>query len=500
MPRMPRMDLPLDITVDRAENAQPLATQIAAGVRKLITDGVLRPGDKLPAIRMMAGQLAVARTTVERAYGDLVAEGFAEAKLGAGTRVASMLPNIALKTEVASFSDTPAPTAISRSKITERALIFADSARNFRLQAAKPLALLTPTIDTVPGREWTKLAARESRAPWHHTGYIPSYGNERLRKAVADYARRMRGVICEPDQVIITSGTQQGLSLAARVLFNPEDTVWVEEPGYPLTRAALRGERLKVMGIPLDDEGFDLAEGLRIAPEARGVFVTPSHQCPMGMAMSMQRREALIDWAEKNEAWIVEDDYDSEMRYGTDPYPSLQGMDKNRDCVIYLGTFSKMIFPGLRLGYVIVPPAMVDAFAGARLIDDRQSPEFDQVIMAEFMEGGFYEAHIRKLRQIFEPRRQALIDALNRHLGEWGYVISGDQGMTVVFRFNEGINDGPIAEAIVKAGVEVRPLSFFSQEEIYYHGLVLGFTGYKEDAIEAAVTVIEKVMRQCVKA
>jgi len=492
MSRVPELDIPVQIVLSREPGAPTLSDQIAAQFRMSIRSGALRPADRLPAIRTLADRLSVARATVDAAYAQLLDEGYLQARAGAGTRVAERLPDDSLLIPGTSGDLQTRSKARTARELTGRAQRTARVATLLLPQRPVPLAVVSPSDELAPGKVWTRIAARLARTPWRHAGYAQPHGFMPLREAVADYARKFRGVICQPEQVVITAGTQQAITLCSQLLFEPSDSAWIEDPCYSLLAASLAYNGVRRVPVPVDSEGLDVATGVAIAPEARGAFVTPSHQYPLGMAMTMQRRLALLDWASRANSWIIEDDYDSELRYEGRPFPALQGLDASGEAVIYLGTFSKMLFPGLRLGYVVVPGALIEAFAGARLLADRHSSEAQQAVLAEYMGEGHYEAHIRRIRAVFEKRRQVLLEECETQLSPYGAVIAGDQGMHVVFRLAADLPDVEIACLVRSSGVEVRPLSPFYQEAAPLKGFLLGFGGFTPEAIRAAVRVIRQ--------
>ncbi|HJV24375.1 MAG TPA: PLP-dependent aminotransferase family protein [Aromatoleum sp.] len=499
MSRTPELDVPVQIVLNRDAGAPTLADQIAAQLRASICGGALRTGDRLPAIRLLAARLAVARATVDAAYGQLIAEGYLDAKPGAGTRVAGRLPEDALLLRSRGEGSQRPPEPRAARGLTERAQQVAAVASVLLPQQPVPLAVVCPSDELAPGKAWTRIAARLARTPWRHGGYAPPHGFMPLREAVADYARRFRGVVCEPEQVVITAGTQQGIALCAQLLFERGDPVWIEDPCYSLLAASVAFNGVRAIPVPVDGEGLDVAAGVAIAPDARGAFVSPSHQYPLGMAMPMARRLALLDWAREADRWIIEDDYDSELRYEGRPFPSLQGLDAGGEAVIYLGTFSKMLFPGLRLGYAIVPRALVEAFAGARLLADRHSSESQQAVLAEYMREGHYETHIRRIRTVFQKRREVLLEECEAQLSAFGAVIPGDQGMHLVFRFAADLPDVEITRRVRSAGVEVRPLSPFYRQAAPLKGFMLGFGGFAPESIRAAVGAIRRELDAAVK-
>lgn len=491
MTRTSEWDIPVPINLSRAAGSPTLADQIASQLRASILGGALQPGDRLPAIRLLAQRLAVARATADAAYAQLIDEGYLQTKVGAGTRVAPRLPDDAMVPKRTPQGDVPSPARVTR-ELTPRAARIAKVASVLLPQRSVPLAVVSPSSEIAPGKAWTRIAARLARTPWRHAAYAEPNGYLPLREAIADYARKFRGVICHPDQIVVTSGTQQAITLCAQLLFDKGDKAWIEDPCYSLLAQTVLCDGIDTVPVPVDEHGLDVEQGIRLAPDARGAFVTPSHQYPLGMAMPMARRRALLDWAYAANSWIVEDDYDSELRYEGRPFPSLQGLDAGGDAVIYLGTFSKMLFPGLRLGYVVAPRNLVDAFTGARLLADRHSSESQQALLAEYMAEGHYEAHIRRIRSIFEKRRQLLIAECEAQLSDFGAIILGDQGMHVVFLLAGPCDDVALAKRIGEQGVEVRPLSPFYHRAPARQGFMLGFGGFTPEALRAAVQTIRR--------
>ncbi|MGU7779402.1 MocR-like pyridoxine biosynthesis transcription factor PdxR [Burkholderia sp. PU8-34] len=490
MARIARIiEIPSLGALDRA--AGNLSRQLAQRLRDAVRDGHIRPGDALPSTRMLAAALQVARGTVVDAYAQLIAEGFLESRGGAGTHVAHALAEPPAPVEPVAARRRPA-----RASLPEPAAAFARIAQEFAPLPAVPFAISVPVGLTAPDDIWRRLGNRlRARGAGAPSGYADPQGARQLREAIADYVRKSRSVRCEPDQVIVTSGTQQGLHLACQVLLGANDQTWVENPAYRGITALLEstGRRDAMVRVPVDDEGIDVDAGIRLAPHARAAFVTPSHQYPLGMPMSMARRNALLAWARANRAWIVEDDYDSELRYEGYPFPSLQGLDPDR--VIYLGTFSKILFPSLRLGYVIAPDDLVAAFCGARVLMDRHAPTADQHVLAAFMAEGHLDRHIRRVRTVYADHRAQLIDTLGKRLPKpLAWLQPGDQGMHVVLWLANGIDDRAVVARAADAGVAVRAVSPMFAPGTGRPGLVLGFGGFSRAQIETAAQRLADVI------
>lgn len=470
--------------LDRSDGQ--IGRQLAQRLRNAITAGELKPGERLPATRSMATSLGLARGTVVEVFDQLTAEGYLEAKVGAGTRVATM--------PAGDMVPAPASDSVNAGDIRLPASVARLTAVAQTLTPTLPIpfSIAVPAAGIAPDDNWRRLGNRvraSKRA--QPTGYADPLGLQDLRVAIADYVRRARAVSCDPEQVIVTSGTQQGLYMAGRVLLERGEAAIAEDPAYPGLTAVLDDLGILTHRVPVDTQGIDVELGATLLPEARAAFVTPSHQYPLGMPLSMSRRRALVGWAERNQAWIVEDDYDSELRYAGHPFPSMQGLNPSR--VVYLGTFSKVLFPSLRLGYVIAPVPLVDAFAGARAILDRHSPTADQHVLAAYMQGGLFEAHIRRIRGLYSERRTALLSAIEEMLPHGYEIEPSDQGMHVLLWLPQGMNDLKIAQRAQAVDLSVRPISTMYAARPRA-GLMLGFGGFLPDQIRRAVRALAKIV------
>ncbi|TCW77337.1 DNA-binding protein [Burkholderia sp. SRS-46] len=487
------IEIPSIGALDRA--AGNLSRQLAQALREAVRDGGIRPGDALPSTRLLAASLRIARGTVVDAYAQLIAEGFLEAHGGALTRVAQALADPPSPTRAASAT-AAARRRPARTGLPEPAAAFARIAQEFTPLPAVPFAISVPVGPTAPDDIWRRLGNRlRARGAGAPSGYADPRGALPLREAIAAYVRKSRSVRCEPGQVVITSGTQQGLHLACQVLLGAHDQTWVENPAYRGITALLEstGRRDAMVRVPVDDEGIDVEAGIRLAPHARAAFVTPSHQYPLGMPMSMARRNALLAWARAQNAWVVEDDYDSELRYEGYPFPSLQGLDPDR--VIYLGTFSKVLFPSLRLGYVIAPDDLVAAFCGARVLMDRHAPTADQHVLAAFIDEGHLDRHVRRVRGVYAEHRAQLIDTLGALLPRTlAWLQPGDQGMHVVLWLADALDDREVVARAAEAGVAVRAVSPMFAPGTGRPGLVLGFGGFSPAQMEAAAQRLADVI------
>lgn len=491
MARKPRVvDIPSIGALDRAGGQ--LGRQLAHALREAVRKGDLLPGDPLPSSRVLAQSLDIARGTVIEAFEQLLAEGVLETQQRAGTRVANSL---AVPSQGESSRGRHAVIAQSLSP-PARAAAFAKVAQEFSPLPHVPFAVSVPVGSAQPGEAWRKLGNRiRTRGKGSPAGYGEPQGIRVLREAVADYVRRSRSVRCSPDQIVITSGIQQALYLCCQILFEDGDEVWVEDPAYRGITAILehvaRGAR--VIRVPVDAEGIMVESGIAAAGQARAAFVTPSHQYPLGMPMSMARRNALLDWAGKHNAWIVEDDYDSELRYAGHPFPSLQGMDPIR--VVYLGTFSKILFPSLRLGYAVVPEGLEAAYCGARVLMDRHPPDFDQHVLAAFINEGHLDRHVRRIRGVYAERREQLIEMIGRLVPrDIAWLQPSDQGMHVVLWLAHRVDDRAIVAALLAAGVAARPVSPMFSDGKGRPGLILGLGDFDRPRVEAAIRQLTAVL------
>jgi GntR family transcriptional regulator/MocR family aminotransferase len=479
--------------------AQPLHRQLYGGLRAAILAGRLAPGTRLPSARTFAVDLAVARNTVETALAQLRAEGYVAGRARSGNFVARVLPDDTLRvrpSDGSRSSEAPSDAPSEPPALSERG----------RAVVAAPLPVPVtpeprafrpgiPALDAFPRALWARLTARRWRQPSLALGYAHPAGYPPLREAIAAYAGAARGVRCTPEQVIVTAGSQQAIDLTARLLLDPGDRVWVEEPGYTGTRAALRAASAHAVPVPLDAEGMSVSEGERAAPDARMACVTPSRSFPVGVTMSAARRLALLAWAERAGAWVVEDDYDSEFRYAGRPLPSLQGMDAGGR-VIYLGTFSKTLFPALRLGYLIVPSALADAFATARAAADRHSPTLDQAVLADFLAEGHFARHVRRMRTLYAERRDALIQSARGAADGLLELGPCEAGMHTVGWLPAGVDDRTVSAALLARGIEAVPLSRYCAEPPARGGLLLGFAAFTPATIRDVVPRLARVLRE----
>jgi GntR family transcriptional regulator/MocR family aminotransferase len=466
----------------------PLFRQIYSQIRLAILSQSLRPGTKLPSTRQLAAQLGVSRSAVVSAYEQLLAEGYASGKIGSGSYVSPDLPEPVEGRGGKRGKRTPTnprPVAIETPMPADFADVTVQSEE-------RPFNLGRTLVDARTMELWRKVSARIFRQlGQEHLGYSDPRGLPALRTAIAEYLRAARAVHCDPAQIVVAAGTQHAIDLVIRVLYRSDLQAWVEDPGYSLTRQALIAAGVKTYPVPVDGQGIDVGFGIRSAPKARAVFITPSHQFPTGVVLSMARRLELLNWARQTNAWVIEDDYASEFRYGGRALASLQGLDES-ERVIYVGTLNKALFPGLRLGYVVVPPALLKAFVSARYLMDRQPSSLAQAVVADFIEEGHFAAHIRRMRLQYKGQRDVLVAALRQRLGDELTVEPPDQGMHLVAYLRRGLSDVAIERAARDQGVIVRAMSRLYVAAPPRSALVMGFSGYPSRIIPAAVTRLAK--------
>jgi GntR family transcriptional regulator/MocR family aminotransferase len=478
------------VTVDR-RSPIPIYRQLYDSFRSKILSAELRAGQLLPSSRELSRQLRVSRLPVLNAYAQLVAEGYFESSVGTGTFVARSLP------APGSAGVTPRATDANtkrRRPISIRAASIPRYEEPYWADHLGPFQVGQPALEEFPLQLWSKVTARcARRLTFKALRYGTALGLEELREVIANYLRTSRGVRCTSAQVMIVSGSQQALDLSTRVLLNPGDPVWLEEPGYWLVRHVLKGAGCSMVPVTVDEEGLNVDEGIARCRRARVAFVSPSHQFPLGVTMTARRRLQLLDWAQKAGAWIVEDDYDSEFRYESLPIASLQGLDQNSR-VIYIGTFSKVLFPALRLGYIVIPPDLVERFTAVRQSMDLGTPYEVQAAIAEFIRGGHFSRHIRRMRAVYADRRRTLVDAIGREFGHSCRIVGADAGLHLTILMGSRVDDRKIAARAWKRGLLLSPLSVAYCGDAPCSGFVLGFGNSPGPHIPAAVRLLKDVL------
>jgi GntR family transcriptional regulator/MocR family aminotransferase len=483
MKKVPTGVFPI-VPIDR-KSGLPLYRQVYEGFREAILAKRLRPGQRIPSTRTLADELRISRLPILNAYEQLVAEGYFRSGVGSGTFVACCIPD-----ELFPVRESPRQAKVRGRRPVSRetdVLRSAEVAPWFRGRGA--FRVSEPAFDHFPHHVWSRLVGRQSRAAARDSGtmaYGDPMGHRPLREAIAEHLRTARAVHCEADQVMIVSGSQQALSLTARVLIDPGDPVWVEEPGYSGAHTVFRLRGARLVPVPVDEHGLSVSAGIERCPKAAAAYVTPSHQYPLGMVMNASRRLQLLDWAQRNASWIIEDDYDSEYRYESLPIASLQGLDTNAR-VLYIGTFSKVLFPALRLGYIVVPPDLVARFAAVREATDIFPPTLAQAVLTAFVAEGHFGRHLRRMRTLYAERRAALVDAIREQLDGVLEVVGDEAGMHIAAALSKGLKDQTVAERAAMQGLWAMPLSSCYLGRAVRQGFVLGFGGTGVPEIVAGV-------------
>ncbi|UVM24421.1 PLP-dependent aminotransferase family protein [Pseudomonas wadenswilerensis] len=461
---MPNTYPPLD-----PQAATPIYRQLYLRFRDAISAGRLQPGERLPSVRALAAELNLARGTVEAAYQMLGGEGYVQARGPAGTVVAPLL------------STTPVAVGVQR---LERP----PTAPSPSTLVPMPLQIGLPALDAFPRKLWTRLVGRALRqGGLDGLVYPDPQGHLALRKALAIYLGVSRGISCTAEQIFICAGYRACLDLICRSLLHDGDRCWFEDPGYFQARRFLEQARAQLVPVPVDGDGLDVEAGMALAPDARFALVTPHHQSPLGATLSLPRRQRLLEWASSQGSWVIEDDYDSEYRYRGRPVPALKSLD-TQGRVLYCATFSKVLAPGLRLAYLVVPQAQVARFA--TVVGDMQNhcPHLLQATVSAFIEEGHFARHLRKMRGLYADRRRYLVDALQAELGEHLQLDNKAAGMHLVAHLSGGGDDCTIAMRARDLGLAIEPLSGWYRGPGQRHALLLGFTNVasREQAVALA--------------
>jgi GntR family transcriptional regulator/MocR family aminotransferase len=474
------------------QSAVPLTRQIYMQVRLGVLTGRLAVGARLPSTRDLAKSVGAARASVVAAYEQLLVEGYIQGRARSGTYVSSDLEGLIVR---------PRPRRPHRLRTTVKRIVpgpaqaFAEFAQSTAQADIRPFNTGRTLVDARTAEIWRKLTHQAVRSfgP-QDLGYSDPRGLIELRHALCGYLETARAVRCDPDQIVVTGGTQHALDIAIRVLLEPSDDVWVEDPGYFLTHRQLELAKVRLRPIPVDEQGIVIQAGIQLAPKARAAFVTPSHQFPTGVQLSMPRRLELLAWARESSAYIVEDDYASEFRYSGPPLASLQGLDDD-ERVIYVGTLNKALFPGLRLGYAVVPRALLDAFVSARYLIDRQPPSLYQTVAAEFLRQGHFSAHIRRMRILYREQRDALVSSLTRRGAGKFDVAVPDQGMHLIAYLGKGASDTKLEGEARRNGIIARAMSRFYRNARPRPALILGFSGFRPQLIAPAAARLTAIAR-----
>lgn len=488
---MPRETTAFPLSLPAPHAGVNLYRWLYGELRAAILDGRLRPGARLPATRDLASAYGLSRATIVTAFDQLKSEGYVEGRSGSGTYVSQALPE--------HFLDVRGPHTESR--LPHRRIALSSYARRlqpFRGSVHRPLRAFRahqPALDLFPANLWAQVAARRLRrvsagllAGGEALGYRP------LREAVADYLNSSRGVKCTAEQVLIISGAQEALDRTARILLNPGEPVWVEEPGYPGAGVVFRAVGARVRHVPVDAEGLDFECGRKRWEVPRLVYVTPGHQFPLGMTMSLRRRLALLEWARRSGTLIFEDDYDSEYRYSGRPIPAMQGLDRS-GVVIFTGSFSAVLFPALRLGYLVAPPEMVDIFAAAESVSTHHPPLLEQAVLCDFITEGHFARHIRRMREIYAERLGVLLECANEKLAGGLEISNVEAGLQTVGWLKGGIRAERVVELAAERKVEVVALSRYVSGKSRPNGVILGFAAVDPREIRRGVEELARVLR-----
>jgi len=455
----------------KRDAAEPAYRQLYRRISAAVLDGTLAEGARLPSARALASQLGLARGTVEAAYGQLAGEGYIQGRGAAGTYVASVAVPAA---------PLPVPVPRPARPTTPAGLPL-------------PFQMGLPSLDAFPRKLWTRLAARQAHALSPSALLAPDpAGLAPLRQAIARYLAIARGIAVPPEQIIVTAGFQGALGLITRLPGMIDRPVWLEEPGYFLARAGLAAACARIVPVPVDGDGLDVAAGIALAPDARLVLVSPSHQSPLGMALSLPRRLQLLDWAASRDGWIVEDDYDSEFRYVGRPLPPLKSLDL-AGRVLYVGTFSKTLFPGLRLGYLVAPPQLIPRLMEIAALLVPLPAADAQATLAAFLAEGHFGRHVRRMRQLYARRRAALAAELEQAFGA-DRVSLGAGGMQILLRLDDAVDDLAAVEACRAAGLAPSPLSRAYAGPNKRQGLLLSFTNLPPDQVPALVQRLARAL------
>lgn len=453
----------------------PFYRQIYDRFRAAIASGLLKPGDRIPSARALTKELGLARGTIESAYSLLAAEGYIEARGQAGTIVTPGLDTL-----------TPAPAPALQS-INNTAEV------SFRPDSILPFQMGLPALDAFPRKIWARLGAGCVRAMQpSNMVHPPIYGLPALRTEIATYLQVSRGIGCSTSQVFITSGYRHTLELIADALLKAGDHVWVEDPGYPPTREILRHMKIIPVPVRVDQEGLMVSDGIRAATDAVAAVVTPAHQSPLGMSLALPRRLALLDWAAKSKSWIIEDDYDGEYRYVSRPLPALKSLDRDGR-VLYSGTFSKVLFPGLRLAYLVVPENLVERFEHISQTLAGGSPELTQAIVTAFIKEGHFARHIQRMRKLYAQRRKATVAGLDAVLGKHMSIASQPGGMHLILRLKNHQSDRLLSARMRESGLYAEALTDWTMLAREPAALLVNFTNI--DSEKTAENLATRILR-----
>ena len=486
---MPKTISSFELTLGRRRPQETLTTWLYRELRSAILDGRLAPETRLPASRDFALQYGTSRGTVVNVFERMQTEGYLSSRTGRGTWVNRITTDtlLAPRRSVSPAYIGPIASSYRRPKAWQGLTAGSEG---------RPFQMRTPALAESPAKVWGMITARRARKfqSWLRTeddgrGYRP------LREAIAQYLGSFRGVRCAADQIVLVSGAQQGLDLLARLLLKPADPVWMEDPGYFGATLAFENAGAKIIPVPVDEQGFSIATGLRLCPQAKGVYLTPAHQFPLGMTMSLERRLAVLQWAAKTGSFVIEDDYDSEYRFDGPPVSALQSLDRNSN-VIFVGSFNKLLFEGLRIGYVVLPPPLADYFLAFRFRTDFRSLSLDQAVLYEFIAEGHLARHLRRMRHLYAERLAALLDAGRKHLKGLVEISSIQAGLYTVASLRNGMTSRQAEEAAAGRGIQTSALDRYTLKRSDPRGLLLGFAAFNESALRTAILQLSEALSQ----
>lgn len=475
-----------------------LYQQVYEQFREMILSGRLKPGDRLPSTRILASEIGVSRTIITQSFEQLILEGYLVGKVGSGTFVSATIPE---QLTLAVKPTLPAQKAEGKKVEFGNGLLPAELLnRNCNKEDLVPFQTGTPAFDFFPYKIWHQVTAKVvKKLKTYHLGYGDALGYLPLREEIANYLRVARAVKCEPEQVVIVTGSQQGLNLVTECLLKKEDSVWMEDPGYHGAKFSLLKKGVKICPIPIQKDGLDIYYGICKCPEAKFAYTTPSHQFPLGVTLSLTKRLELLEWSKQNKMWIFEDDYDSEFRYEGRPLASMQGLDST-GTVIYSGTFSKVLFPGLRLAYLVLPSIqMAREFKKVKAMLDRHSPILEQIIVSQFMAEGHFLRHLRKMRLLYAERRNLLLKLSNEILGDYLKINEIPSGMNITGTLSEKVDPRKLKIEVQNHHIIVPFVDEYALENFTPDAIILGYTAFSKYKLKTGLEKLRTCMENAAK-
>lgn len=472
----------------------PVYIQLYEEISKSILNGMLKAGDRMPATRLLAKEFSIARNSVIQAYEQLCLEGYITSQTGAGTYVAQIpeQPRSKKRSEPRTYEQGAAANKL----ITPNELPYLDFIKNdCGPEHFVPFQISVTALEGFPFKAWAKIAADIYRnIHKFYLGYDHGQGHLPLREAIADHLRINRSINCNADQIVVVNGSRQAIHLIAELFVKKNSQCWMEDPGYPGTKAALAKFGAEICPVPIDDKGMDLDYAIEQYPNAKLAYVTPSHQYPMGVTMPLEERLRLLNYAEKHQMVIIEDDYDSEFRYDGRPITALKGIDTTGN-VMYIGTFSKILFPALRIGYVVLPnQAVAEKLALVKAVTDRQNPIIDQAILTEFIRSGHLNRHLRKMRLLYKKNQDDLISLLQQQLGDQISISKVEAGMHFILTFKNPDHAKAIKQHAKESGLILMPIDYVSVKFHSPNSFLIGFTGFNLRQMHTGVALIRQII------